>query len=101
MSSKDEPLRRTPARHRMLAQVAAGPAEVYVGLYWNLVFDGTFVKGAQLRTANEVRPLLRHKVVFHRHTPVKLNDAGSALLSEWNEKHGNPLADQGKEGPTA
>lgn len=88
-------LKHTLSRHRLLAEVAAGRMKVYVGLHWNLLRGDSFVRGAEVRTAEAIRPFVC--TVLDRlnvNQRAMLTDEGSALLSEWNDKHGNPLTEE-------
>lgn len=91
-----QPLRYTSLRHRMLAEVDADRVG-YVAAYdtgkWKC-FTGPAV-GIQ---AHRTLVWLRKAGVLllpEGEQLVDLNPAGSAQLSEWNTKHGNPLDDPG------
>jgi hypothetical protein len=88
-------LKHTLPRHRMLAEVAAGRMKVYVGIHWNLLRGDSFVLGSEVRTAEAIRPYVR-TAVDRRNVNQRalLTDEGSALLSEWNAKHGDPLTEE-------
>ncbi|MDF2969539.1 MAG: hypothetical protein K0Q93_3317 [Nocardioidaceae bacterium] len=89
-------LKHTPSRHRLLAEVATGRMKVYIGLHWNLLRGDSFVRGAEVRVAEAIRPFVC--TVLDRlnvNQRAFLTDDGAALLSEWNAKHGHPLADPG------
>lgn len=93
----------TPARHRLLAEVARGGMKVYVGLQWSLMRGDEFLVSNQQRVARSLRN------VYIDRLPGRMNSAsqayltggGRVLLAKWTAKHGNPLSDQGKDGPTA
>ena len=78
-------------RHRLLAEIAAGHTQVYVGLQWNLVRDGVFLQRGEIRTANSLRPLIRAPFRHGVHVAARLTSEGEALLSAWNTRWGNPL----------
>lgn len=93
-------MNRTELRHRMLAEIDAGPT-IYLDCVnqrqsmWKPRRDteGQFnLSSAEARAVNEL-------LVEHAHTPhwqgdmdvyrePELTDAGRALLAEWNEKYG-------------
>ena len=83
-------LRRTELRHRMLTAINSGRVKVYVGIGDSLVVDGKFCTGPEKRTEFDVLPLVqrnRSSRMGDSHN-ARLTNAGRALLSEWDTKHG-------------
>ena len=96
----------TPLRHRMLAEVHLGEVALdctnVKRAIWRPIWRHPRLGITENMTAAESRAA--NMVVWEPlgHTPywqgdmdvlrvVELTDAGAALLSEWNAKHGNPL----------
>lgn len=106
-------LKHTPLRHRMLAEVDAerlmrvwvDMAMTQTAWRWRDLSDG--LTAAESRAVGELdRAGLLY--VHARLGPsvrapqrVELARAGGAYLTAWNAKHGDQLADQGKDGSTA
>lgn len=95
-------LKHTPLRHRMLAE---GDAERLMRVWMDFAMTRTewrWRNSSTSLTAAESRALgeLDRAGLLYIHsrlgpsvsapTRVELGRTGSALLSEWNEKHGNP-----------
>ena len=99
-------LKHTPLRHRMLAEVARAdrpitrrqafdPAKPAV--YAHTERQLTTGEARTLRDLHDLRLITGHGPMPSRlYAPWKREEtpAGSALLSEWNDKHGNPLAEE-------
>jgi hypothetical protein len=100
-------LKRTPLRHRMLAEV---DAERFMRVWVDMAGTRTAwrrrpseaLSAAEARALGEVdRDGLLY--VHSRLGPsvraprrVELSRTGSALLSEWNDRHGNPLTEESR-----
>lgn len=96
-------LKHTPLRHRMLAEVARVDRPITRRQAYDPARPAHYAHCDRPLTAGEVRTLrdlhdLR-LIVSHGPMPARLyapwkreeSPTGSALLSEWNDKHGNPL----------
>lgn len=87
-----EPLKYTPLRHRMLAAINDGKVDRsrWGSRTWDIRDDAS-TYGRMEQAVSAIIHTDLALIVGLMGGPVALTPEGSALLSEWNAKHGNPL----------
>lgn len=83
-------LKHTSLRHRLLAEVAAGRRHIYQGLQWTLInSNGSWCKPGEMQAMEHLRALVDPGRRFGGNESLAvLNEAGRAILADWDSKHG-------------
>jgi hypothetical protein len=83
-------IKRTPLRHRLLAEVANGNRHIYHGLQWTLIHsDGSWCKPGEVQSMKVLRLLVDSgQRLGSNESMAVLNEAGKDLLANWNVSYG-------------